>query len=135
MPQIEIEIPAADGVTEAYFVTPDGPGPFPAVLLFMDAFGLRPRIMEMAADRRERVRRTGAESLLSSGSWPAGDAGGVDRRREARRCIRAADADDPGADTGADQRGRCRLPGFPGRAGRGRGLTGRDRRLLHGRPE
>jgi carboxymethylenebutenolidase len=49
MPQIEIEVPAAEGTAEAYFVTPEGPGPFPAVLMFMDAFGLRPRIMEMAA--------------------------------------------------------------------------------------
>ncbi|MEU8660261.1 dienelactone hydrolase family protein [Actinoplanes philippinensis] len=49
MPQIEIEVPAADGTTEAYFVTPEGSGPFPAVLFFMDAFGLRPRLAEMAA--------------------------------------------------------------------------------------
>ncbi|GGN73830.1 hydrolase [Actinoplanes lobatus] len=44
----EIVVPAADGVAEAYFVTPDGAGPYPAVLIFMDAFGLRPRLMEMA---------------------------------------------------------------------------------------
>ncbi|GGN34547.1 carboxymethylenebutenolidase [Actinoplanes campanulatus] len=44
----EIHVPAADGVAEAYFVTPAGPGPYPAVLMFMDAFGLRPRLMEMA---------------------------------------------------------------------------------------
>jgi carboxymethylenebutenolidase len=49
MPRITTEVPAADGVAEAYLVTPDGEGPFPAVLMFMDAFGLRPRIMEMAA--------------------------------------------------------------------------------------
>ncbi|MBO3739580.1 dienelactone hydrolase family protein [Actinoplanes flavus] len=44
----EIDVPAADGVAEAYFVTPDGTGPYPAVLMFMDAFGLRPRLLEMA---------------------------------------------------------------------------------------
>ncbi|SDT75092.1 dienelactone hydrolase family protein [Actinoplanes derwentensis] len=49
MPQYEIEVPAADGVAEAFFVTPEGPGPFPSVLMFMDAFGLRPRLREMAA--------------------------------------------------------------------------------------
>ncbi|GAA4933920.1 dienelactone hydrolase family protein [Actinoplanes utahensis] len=54
MPQIELEVPAADGVAEAYLVTPDGPGPYPAVLMFMDAFGLRPRIMEMAAKIAEQ---------------------------------------------------------------------------------
>jgi carboxymethylenebutenolidase len=54
MPQIEIETPAAEGVAEAYLVTPDGPGPFPPVLMFMDAFGLRPRIMEMATRIADR---------------------------------------------------------------------------------
>lgn len=49
MPQIDVEVPAAEGVAEACLVTPDGPGPHPAVLIFMDAFGLRPRLREMAA--------------------------------------------------------------------------------------
>lgn len=48
MPQIEVEVPAADGVAEAHLATPEGPGPFPPVLMFMDAFGLRPRLREMA---------------------------------------------------------------------------------------
>jgi carboxymethylenebutenolidase len=60
MPQIEIEVPAADGSAEAYFVTPEGSGPFPAVLMFMDAFGLRPRLMEMAA----RITREGYAVLV-----------------------------------------------------------------------
>jgi carboxymethylenebutenolidase len=54
MSRIETEVPAADGVAEAYLVIPDGDGPFPAVLLFMDAFGLRPRIMEMAGRIADR---------------------------------------------------------------------------------
>ncbi|WP_430789105.1 dienelactone hydrolase family protein [Actinoplanes sp. G11-F43] len=48
MPQIEIEVPTADGVAEAYLSTPEGDGEAPPVLMFMDAFGLRPRIREMA---------------------------------------------------------------------------------------
>ena len=43
-----IEIPAADGVAEAVVARPEGDGPHPGVLLFMDAIGLRPRIEEMA---------------------------------------------------------------------------------------
>jgi carboxymethylenebutenolidase len=44
-----IEIPAADGVAEALVTRPStGAGPFPGVILYMDAFGLRPRIEEMA---------------------------------------------------------------------------------------
>ncbi|GIE34112.1 hydrolase [Actinoplanes italicus] len=54
MPRIETEVPAADGVAEACLVTPDGDGPYPAVLMFMDAFGLRPRIVEMAGRIAER---------------------------------------------------------------------------------
>lgn len=44
-----VDVPVGDGVADAYLVRPDGAGPFPGVLLFMDAFGLRPRLAEMAA--------------------------------------------------------------------------------------
>ncbi|MHC6229662.1 dienelactone hydrolase family protein [Arthrobacter sp. MMS24-T111] len=44
-----IEIQAAAGPAEALVVRPSsGTGPFPGVILYMDAFGLRPRIEEMA---------------------------------------------------------------------------------------
>lgn len=43
-----IDIPAADGTTEAVVARPEAVGPHPGVLLFMDAIGLRPRIEEMA---------------------------------------------------------------------------------------
>lgn len=43
-----VDVPTGDGVADACLVRPDGSGPFPAVLLFMDAFGLRPRLTEMA---------------------------------------------------------------------------------------
>lgn len=44
-----IEIPAAAGTAEALVARPSsGEGPFPGVILYMDAFGLRPRIQEMA---------------------------------------------------------------------------------------
>jgi carboxymethylenebutenolidase len=43
-----VEIRTDDGVAEAFLVTPEGEGPFPAVLLYMDAFGLRPQIQRMA---------------------------------------------------------------------------------------
>ncbi|WP_255770007.1 dienelactone hydrolase family protein [Pseudarthrobacter sulfonivorans] len=44
-----IEIQAAAGPAEALVVRPGtGEGPFPGVILYMDAFGLRPRIEEMA---------------------------------------------------------------------------------------
>jgi len=44
-----IEIPAADGTAEALVARPStDEGPFPGVILYMDAFGLRPRIQDMA---------------------------------------------------------------------------------------
>ncbi len=44
-----IEIPTADGVADAILAAPVEGGPHPGVLLYMDAFGLRPRLEEMAA--------------------------------------------------------------------------------------
>jgi carboxymethylenebutenolidase len=43
-----VDVPAADGVADTYLVVPEGDGPFPVVLLFEDAFGLRPRLFSMA---------------------------------------------------------------------------------------
>ncbi|WP_284978476.1 dienelactone hydrolase family protein [Arthrobacter sp. fls2-241-R2A-200] len=44
-----IDIPAPGGTAEALVVRPStGTGDFPGVVLYMDAFGLRPRIEEMA---------------------------------------------------------------------------------------
>ncbi|MGK5679702.1 dienelactone hydrolase family protein [Actinoplanes sp. URMC 104] len=55
-----VQIPAPDGTADAYLVKPDGDGPFPGVLLFMDAFGLRPRLAEMA----ERIAERGYAVLV-----------------------------------------------------------------------
>jgi carboxymethylenebutenolidase len=55
-----VQIPTADGTAEAYLVKPDGDGPFPGVLFFMDAFGLRPRLEEMA----ERIAERGYAVLV-----------------------------------------------------------------------
>ncbi|MFE9689545.1 dienelactone hydrolase family protein [Micromonospora sp. NPDC005806] len=43
-----VDVPTGDGVADAFLARPAGDGPFPAVLVFMDAFGLRPRMAEMA---------------------------------------------------------------------------------------
>jgi len=43
-----IDIETADGVCDAYVSRPDRGGPFPAVLIFMDGFGVRPVIRQMA---------------------------------------------------------------------------------------
>jgi carboxymethylenebutenolidase len=60
MQQTSIDVPAADGHSDAYFVKPDGPGPYPGILMFMDAFGVRPRLREMA----DRIAERGYAVLL-----------------------------------------------------------------------
>ncbi|WP_406379365.1 dienelactone hydrolase family protein [Streptomyces sp. NBC_01618] len=43
-----VDIPTQDGAADAYLAHPDDGSPHPAVLLYMDAFGLRPQLKKMA---------------------------------------------------------------------------------------
>ncbi|MFF4958252.1 dienelactone hydrolase family protein [Streptomyces sp. NPDC001222] len=43
-----VDIPTPDGTADAYLAYPDDHSPHPAVLLYMDAFGLRPGLKAMA---------------------------------------------------------------------------------------
>jgi carboxymethylenebutenolidase len=43
-----VSIQTADGTCTAYVLTPEGAGPWPAVLYYMDAFAIRPAVFEMA---------------------------------------------------------------------------------------
>ncbi|WP_406324002.1 dienelactone hydrolase family protein [Streptomyces sp. NBC_01637] len=52
-----VDIPTQDGVADAYLTHPDDSSPHPAVLLYMDAFGLRPHLKKMA-DRLARASYT-----------------------------------------------------------------------------
>lgn len=60
-----VNVPTEDGVADSYLVVPDGGGP--GVLLFMDAFGLRPRIEEMAETIAARGYAVLAPNLLYRG--------------------------------------------------------------------
>jgi carboxymethylenebutenolidase len=73
MPTSMVDVPTADGTADALFVTPGG-GPHPAVLMFMDAFGLRPRLTEMA----ERIASRGYAVLVPNLFYRAGRAPLVD---------------------------------------------------------
>ena len=48
MQQSTIRIRAADGDADSYTYAPDGSGPFPGVLLYIDAIGIRPAMHEIA---------------------------------------------------------------------------------------
>jgi carboxymethylenebutenolidase len=62
-----VDITTPDGVADSYLVRPDGDGPFPGVLVFPDAFGLRPRLFEMADRIAERGYAVLAPNLLYRG--------------------------------------------------------------------
>jgi carboxymethylenebutenolidase len=65
-----VQIPTADGTADAYLVKPDGDRPVRGVLMFADAFGLRPRIAEMMERIAERGYAVLAPNLLYRGSRP-----------------------------------------------------------------
>ena len=48
MSQEQVTIQAKDGPCRAYVMTPEGQGPWPAVIFYMDAFGIRPAMVQMA---------------------------------------------------------------------------------------
>ena len=73
-----VNVPTDDGVADAYFTRPDGEGPFPGVLLYMDAFGLRPRLYEMADRIAERGYAVLVPNLLyRAGRAPLADLSGM----------------------------------------------------------
>lgn len=65
-----VEIPTADGVADAYFVHPDDGAPHPGVLLYMDAFGLRPHLEAMA----DRLAEAGYAVLVPNVFYRSGPA-------------------------------------------------------------
>ena len=60
MPRIEVTVPAPDGECSATLHTPDGSGPWPAVIVFPDAGGVRETFRAMA----DRLAGLGYATLL-----------------------------------------------------------------------
>ncbi len=60
MPRTDVTIPTADGECAATLHTPDGAGPWPAVILFPDAGGVRDTFLGMA----DRLAGLGYATLL-----------------------------------------------------------------------
>lgn len=60
MPHEELQIETADGRCPTHAYHPDGDGPWPGVIVFMDAMGIRPAMMEIA----ERIAAAGYYVLL-----------------------------------------------------------------------
>ena len=67
--QQDVTIPTPDGDARAHVFTPDaGAGPWPAVILYMDALAIRPAMFEMA----ERLASNGYYVLLPDMFWRLG---------------------------------------------------------------
>src|SRR5271170_8315984 len=64
----EVSIATPDGAARAYTFHPDGQGPWPAVIFFMDAPAIRPALFEMC----ERLAGEGYAVLLPDMFWRAG---------------------------------------------------------------
>jgi carboxymethylenebutenolidase len=63
-----VEITTPDGVADAYLTHPEGGGKHPAVLFYMDAFGLRPHLCAMA----DRLAAEGFTVLVPNLFYRAG---------------------------------------------------------------
>ena len=55
-----VDVQTSDGTADAFLTAPEGRGPYPGVLFYMDAFGPRPRLEEMA----QRIADEGYVVLL-----------------------------------------------------------------------
>jgi carboxymethylenebutenolidase len=64
----KIEITTKDGRCPAYVFRPDGKGPWPGVLVFMDGIGIRPAMLAVG----ERLAKSGYFALLPDLFWRAG---------------------------------------------------------------
>lgn len=74
MPGMAVNVTTDDGTADAYLAHPDGDGPFPAVLFYMDAFGLRPHLRSMA----DRLAAAGYAVLVPNVFYRVGPAPVID---------------------------------------------------------
>ena len=76
MPNEQITIRTRDGECPSYVATPAGDGPWPAVILYMDAGGIRPAVNEMA----QRLAGAGYVVLLPDLFYRYGSYGPFDAK-------------------------------------------------------
>jgi carboxymethylenebutenolidase len=84
----EVAIPTPDGDARAYVFHPEGQGPWPAVIFYMDAPAIRPAMFQMS----ERLASNGYYVLLPDMFWRAGPYEPINMREafkdeESRRAI------------------------------------------------
>jgi carboxymethylenebutenolidase len=107
MTQTEVKIPTPDGDARAYTFMPQGSGPWPAVIFFMDGPAIRPALFSMC----ERLAANGYYVLLPDMFWRLGPYEPINLREamkdeETRRAVfgkfmAATDPEKSTRDTGA----------------------------------
>lgn len=107
MSRTEIILQTPDGPARGFTFKPDGAGPWPAVIFFMDGLGIRPALFEMA----ERLSGNGYVVLMPDMFWRAGPYGPLvvaevlkdeaSRRESFVRLMATTDAAKSTRDTGA----------------------------------
>ncbi|WP_404370661.1 dienelactone hydrolase family protein [Corallococcus coralloides] len=73
----DVDIKTADGVMDAKWVRPEGSGPWPAVIMIPDAFGIRPVFEDMA----RRLSKSGYVVLLPNVFYREGPTSKLDLAR------------------------------------------------------
>src|ERR1700761_6892123 len=69
MPRVDVQIPTSDGVSNGSLHIPDGAGPWPGVVVFPDAFGLRDTMRDMG----DHLASLGYVALVPDVFYRAGD--------------------------------------------------------------
>lgn len=69
MPRVDVQIPTSDGVSNGSLHVPDGAGPWPGVVVFPDAFGLRDTMRDMG----DHLASLGYVALVPDVFYRAGD--------------------------------------------------------------
>ena len=88
MSRTDVSIPTRDGTCPAYVFRPQGQGPWPAVIVFMDGPGIRPTLFDMG----ERLAAHGYYVLLPDlfyrdGPYPPQDVSRMFADEDARKAI------------------------------------------------
>jgi carboxymethylenebutenolidase len=85
MSREQVVIQAKDGPCKAWVLNPDGQGPWPGVVFYMDAFGIRPGMIQMA----QHVADQGYVVLLPDLFYRYGDYGPFDPKEVLKGDFRA----------------------------------------------
>jgi carboxymethylenebutenolidase len=83
MTATKIDIKTQDGIADSHFFTPDGAGPVPAVIFYMDGLGLRQALFDMA----ERLASNGYAVLLPNMYYRHGPAAPIDMMKDRERMM------------------------------------------------